>query len=145
MATQGRYRRRTRARRAALRVIAVAFALLALDITTQSAVILISSAHPGRSGAGIVWLGNTVLVMLTLTAGKRRTGGALDNTLLSTKSRVTVFDALLAGAILLGVALNAAGCWRADPISALIIVPYGLRETRHAWRQARPAALAPSC
>lgn len=132
--------------RVALRIIAVAFALLALYITIQSAVILASGSRPGSSGAGIVWLAATVLVMLTLAAGKRRTGAALGNALLSTESRVTVIDALLAGAVLLGVALNAAaGWWWADPISALIIVPYGLRETRHAWRQARRAAVAPAC
>ena len=132
--------------RVALRVIAVAFALLALYITIQSAVILASGSRPGSSGAGIVWLAAAVLVMLTLAAGKRRTGAALGNALLSTESRVTVIDALLAGAVLLGVALNAAaGWWWADPISALIIVPYGLRETRHAWRQARCAAVAPAC
>jgi divalent metal cation (Fe/Co/Zn/Cd) transporter len=125
---------------------AVAFALLALYITIQSAVILASGSRPGSSGAGIVWLAATVLVMLTLAAGKRRTGAALGNALLSTESRVTVIDALLAGAVLLGVALNAAaGWWWADPISALIIVPYGLRETRHAWGQARCATVAPAC
>lgn len=132
--------------RVALRIIAFAFALLAVYITTQSAVILASGSHPRSSGAGVAWLAATVLVMLTLAAGKHRTGAALGNALLITESRVTVIDALLAGAVLLGVALNAAaGWWWADPISALIIVPYGLRETRHAWKQARCTTLAPAC
>lgn len=132
--------------RVALCVIAAAFALLALYITTQSVVILASNSRPGSSDAGIVWLAATVLVMLMLAAGKRRTGAALGNALLSAESRVTVVDALLAGAVLLGVVLNAAaGWWWADPVSALVIVPYGLRETRHSWRQAQCAAVAPAC
>lgn len=112
-----------------------------LYITIQSAVILASGSHPGSSAAGIVWLGGTVLVMLALAAGKRRTGTALSNEVLSAEARITVIDALLAAAVLLGAALNAAaGWWWTDPLSALIIVPYALREMRHSR-----AALAPKC
>ncbi len=58
--------------------------------------------------------------------------------MLLTEARVTVVDGALAAAILLGVALNAAfGWWAADPLSALVIVVYGVREARHAWREAR--------
>lgn len=36
---------------------------------------------------------------------------------------------ILAGAVLLGIGLNAlAGLWWADPLAALVIVYYGLRE-----------------
>jgi len=48
-----------------------------------------------------------------------------------------VIDGALATAVLAGVALNAAaGWWWADPLSALVILGYGLREARHAWAQA---------
>jgi divalent metal cation (Fe/Co/Zn/Cd) transporter len=40
--------------------------------------------------------------------------------------------------VLLGVALNAAaGWWWADPLAALVIVGYSVREARHAWREAQ--------
>jgi divalent metal cation (Fe/Co/Zn/Cd) transporter len=56
---------------------------------------------------------------------------------LQTESRVTVIDGALAAAVLTGVVLNAvAGWWWADPLSALVILVYGLREARHAWAEA---------
>ena len=123
--------------RRALRIIAVAFVLLAIYIAVQSAVVLTSSAHPGHSVLGIAWLAFTVVVMLALAAGKRDTGQRLENAVLRTEARVTVIDAALAAAVLLGVVLNAtAGWWWADPLSALVIVVYGLREARHAWAEA---------
>jgi len=123
--------------RLALRIIAIAFVLLAVYIVLQSAVTLISQSRPGRSTLGIAWLAATVITMFALAAGKRDTGGKLGNPVLQTESRVTVIDGALAAAILAGVVLNAAaGWWWADPLSALVIVVYGLREARHAWAQA---------
>ncbi len=123
--------------RVALRIIAVAFVALAIYIAVQSAVILSSQTHPGHSALGIVWLALTVAAMLALAAGKRDTGRRLGNPVLQTESRVTLIDGALAAAVLAGVVLNAAaGWWWADPLSALIILVYGLREARHAWSEA---------
>ncbi len=123
--------------RRALRVIAVAFVLLAIYIAIQSAVALTSQSHPGHSTLGIVWLAASVLVMFALAAGKRNTGERLGNAVLQTESRVTLIDGTLAAAVLAGVVLNAAaGWWWADPLSALVILIYGLREAHHAWAQA---------
>ncbi|HWE32840.1 MAG TPA: cation transporter [Solirubrobacteraceae bacterium] len=123
--------------RRALRVIAVAFVLLALYITIQTAVTLSSESHPGHSTLGIIWLAATVLAMFALAAGKQATGQRLGNPVLQTESRVTVIDGALAAAILAGVVLNAAaGWWWADPLSALVIVIYGLHEAHHAWAEA---------
>ena len=123
--------------RLALRIIAVAFLLLAIYIAVQSAITLTSGAHPGHSTLGIVWLTVTVLAMFALAAGKRDTGRRLDNLVLQTESRVTVIDGALAAAVLAGVVLNAAaGWWWADPLSALLILVYGLHEARHAWTEA---------
>ena len=123
--------------RPALRVIAVAFALLAVYLTAQSAVSLIAADHPQRSTLGAIWLGVTAVAMFALAAGKADTGQRLGNAVLSTEARITVIDGALAVAVLLGVLLNTAvGWWWADPISALVLVGYGGREARHAWREA---------
>ena len=123
--------------RRALRIIAIAFVLLAIYIAVQSAVTLSSHSHPGHSTLGIVWLAATVLAMFGLAAGKRDTGKRLGNPVLQTESRVTVIDGALAATVLAGVVLNAAlGWWWADPLSALVILIYGLREARHAWTEA---------
>jgi divalent metal cation (Fe/Co/Zn/Cd) transporter len=47
-----------------------------------------------------------------------------------------VIDGLLATAVLLGLILNAVfGWWWADPMAALVIVYYGVREGRHALHE----------
>ena len=74
--------------------------------------------------------------MFALAWGKRRTGRELGNRVLETESRVTMIDGYLAGAVLAGLLLNAvAGWWWADPLSALVIVVYAMREAVQAWRE----------
>jgi divalent metal cation (Fe/Co/Zn/Cd) transporter len=120
----------------ALRVIAVAFAALAVYIAVQSGIVLAGGEHPGRSVAGAVWLGVTAVAMFALAAGKADTGRRLDNRVLRTEARITVIDGSLATVVLVGVVLNAAlGWWWADPAAALVLVVYGGREALHAWRE----------
>jgi divalent metal cation (Fe/Co/Zn/Cd) transporter len=129
-----------RREKVALRLISAAFFTLAITILTQSAHTLWLRVHPGTSPWGIVWLALTFAAMLALTAGKHITGTQLDNQVLKTEARVTLADAYLAGAVLLGLALNAAlGWWWADPIAGLVIVFYGLWEGYHAWTEANAA------
>jgi divalent metal cation (Fe/Co/Zn/Cd) transporter len=53
---------------------------------------------------------------------------------LSTEGRVTLIDALLAGAVLLGLALNAGlGWWWADPVAGYVLVFYAAREVREVF------------
>jgi divalent metal cation (Fe/Co/Zn/Cd) transporter len=73
--------------------------------------------------------------MLALAYGKALTGRGLGNPVLTTEGRVTLVDAYLAGAVLIGLVLNAAfGWWWADPVAGFVIVFYGIREGRAAWR-----------
>jgi len=113
----------------ALRIIGVAFLLLAAYIAVQSSVVLARSAHPQASMIGIGWLAVTAVVMFGLAYGKSHTGRALGNRVLQTEARVTMIDGLLATAVLVGLVLNAwAGAWWADPTAAFVIVYYGIRE-----------------
>lgn len=121
----------------ALRLIGGAFFLLALYILAQSAWTLAARTHPLPSPLGLLWLAVTFVVMLLLARGKLVTGRALGNAVLSTEARVTLIDAALAGAVLVGVGLNTAfGWWWADPLAGLVIVYYGVKEGREAWRHA---------
>jgi divalent metal cation (Fe/Co/Zn/Cd) transporter len=73
--------------------------------------------------------------MFALAYGKAVTGRAIENPVLTIESRVTVIDALLAGAVLIGLVLNAAaGWWWADPVAGFVIVYYGIREAQAIWR-----------
>ncbi|SDO33745.1 Cation efflux family protein [Nakamurella panacisegetis] len=118
-------------RHRALRLIGIAFVLLAVYLAVQSAAVLITGHHPRPSPLGIYWTAATAVVMFGLAAGKRRTGQQLSNPVLITEGRVTTVDGLLAVAVLVGLALNdLLGWWWADPVSALVIVYYAAREVR---------------
>ena len=122
--------------RRALRIIGVAFLLLAAYISAQSIYVLVTAAHPRHSLAGIVWLALTAAAMFVLATAKHRTGRALGNRVVLTEARVTLIDGLLATAVLLGLTLNAAaGLWWADPAAAFVIAYYGAREGSHALRE----------
>ncbi|MGZ6385997.1 MAG: cation transporter [Ktedonobacteraceae bacterium] len=121
--------------RLALCLIGAAFFALAVYILAEIIVTLLTQTHPQPSMVGIVWLAATFIVMLLLAYGKHVTGKQLSNVVLMTEGHVTLIDAYLAGAVLIGLILNALfGWWWADPLASLVIVYYGIREGIHAWR-----------
>ena len=117
--------------RRGLRLIGYAFAALAVYLLVQSTVVLAAGYHPLHSVPGIIWTAATAVVMFALSAGKARTGRALDNPVLRTEGRVTMIDGILAVAVLAGLVLNAAlGWWWADPAAGYVLVYYAAREVR---------------
>jgi divalent metal cation (Fe/Co/Zn/Cd) transporter len=117
--------------RRALRLIGCAFAALAVYLLVQSTVVLAAGYHPRHSAVGIGWTGATAAVMFALAFGKARTGAVLGHPVLQTEGRVTLIDAILATAVLTGLALNAAfGWWWADPAAGYVLVYYAAREVR---------------
>lgn len=124
----------------ALRLIGLAFFALAIYIFGQSLFTLIVQVHPDESWIGIGWLAATVVVMLALAWGKRRVGQELGNRVLIAESRVTLVDAILAGAVLVGLLLTVlANWWWADPLAGLVVVYYAVREGTVCWRDAHEA------
>ncbi len=118
-------------RRPALRLIAVAFAVLAVYLAVQSTWVIAAGYRARHSPAGISWTALTAAVMFALAYGKTRTGRALRNPVLITEGRVTLIDGLLATAVTAGLILNAAlGWWWADPVAAYVLVCYAVREAR---------------
>ncbi|GAA2751737.1 cation transporter [Amnibacterium kyonggiense] len=121
--------------RRALRLIGIAFVLLAVYVTVASLGALISGHRPDGSPGGIAWTAVTAAVMFVLAALKTRTGRALHNEVLITEGPVTLIDGILATAVLLGVAANTAlGWWWADPVAGLVIVFSALREALQVLR-----------
>jgi divalent metal cation (Fe/Co/Zn/Cd) transporter len=124
--------------RLALKLIGSAFFVLALYILIQSGNSLLTQTRPGTSLPGLFWLTATFMAMLALAWGKNRTGKALGNQVLLTEGRVTLIDAYLAGAVLIGLALNLLfQWWWADPLAGLVILFYSLKEGWHAWHEAK--------
>ncbi len=125
-----------------LRLIGVAFVLVAVLVTIQAGWALLAGRHPDPTALGIVWTALTLVAMLVLAGAKSRTGAALGDPVLSAEARVTFVDAALAGTVLTGLALNAAaGWWWADPLAGLVIVGYAIRESVHVF--ATPAGPQP--
>ena len=113
----------------ALRLIAIAFSLLAAYLAIQSTVVLIVGYQPRHSPAGIDVGAHTASDVAV--AGKSRTGRALNNPVLTAEGRVTVVDGVLAIAVLAGLVLNAAyGMWWADPAAGYVLIFYAVREVR---------------
>ncbi len=120
--------------RQGLRLIGAAFFALAVYILGQEAFTFISDIRPTTSIGGIAWLAATLIAMLVLAWGKRVTGRQLGNPVLQTEAHVTLIDALLAAAVLVGLVLNALlQWWWADPLAGLVIVYYGIKEGWAAW------------
>lgn len=130
--------------RFALRLIGIAFVLLVGYIGAQLAYTVLSRVHPAASAGGIAWTAATFVVMLMLAHGKHATGRQLGNDVLQAEARVTLVDAYLSGAVLVGLALNALlGWWWADPLASLVIVYYGVREARHAFLESAAWTVKP--
>ena len=81
-------------KRRALRLIGWTFLALALYLSAQSAVALISGHRAQHSPVGIIWTASTAAVMFALAAGKTRTGREIGNPVLATEGRVTFIDGI---------------------------------------------------
>jgi divalent metal cation (Fe/Co/Zn/Cd) transporter len=126
-----------------LRLIGIAFLGVAIYVIAQAAFLFIQGHHPEHSTLGIVWTAATCVVMLGLARAKAVTGKELANPVLQAEGRVTLVDACLAAAVLVGLSLNALfGWWWADPLAGLVIVGYAIREARHALSASRERAVA---
>jgi divalent metal cation (Fe/Co/Zn/Cd) transporter len=122
------------AERRVLRIIAVTFFVLAAYVLIGSAIDLAVQAHPERSPAGIGLTVGSLLVMPVLGWRKRYVGSALRNPLVLADAAETMLCATLAATTLLGLVLFAAfGWWWADPVAALAVAWFAVREGREAW------------
>jgi divalent metal cation (Fe/Co/Zn/Cd) transporter len=123
-----------RAERRVLRIIAVTFFVLAAYVLAGSVIDLATRAHPERSPVGIGLTVSSLLVMPLLGWRKRRVGSALRNPLVLADAAETILCATLAATTLAGLVLLAAfGWWQADPVAALAVAWFAVREGREAW------------
>lgn len=119
----------------ALRIIAGAFFVLAAYVTVDAVLALSTAGEAGTSLAGIVLASLSLAIMPGLSLAQRRAGQQLGSASAVSDSKQTLLCSYLSGVLLLGLVLNATLGWGwADPVAALIIAAFAVKEGREAWR-----------
>ncbi len=121
------------AERRAARIVGWSLLLLAAYIVVHSAYDLLTRARPEASPVGIVLAVAALVVMPALVRTKRRISSNLGSAALRGDAAEGVVCAYMAATLLVGLVLRAAfGWWWADPVAALGIVYFIVREGREA-------------
>ena len=121
-----------------LYVIATSFLLVSCFITYDSVSKLINQETANWSTLGIIILCVSLVVNPILIHYKRKYGKQLDNEELIADSKDT-FICLYQTVTVLGglLAVRFLDLWWADPVAALLIVPYALKECYETFHKAR--------
>jgi divalent metal cation (Fe/Co/Zn/Cd) transporter len=100
-------------------------------VTLQAGATLWQRAAPDESPLGIALAAASLVVMPLVSWGKLRAAREIGSAALRAEARETLACSYLSFALLLGLVANAAaGWWWADPLAALAMVPWLLREGR---------------
>jgi divalent metal cation (Fe/Co/Zn/Cd) transporter len=120
--------------RRALKLIAVTFFVLAAYVTAEVIRDVVVDEEAEASLVGVILACVSLVVMPTLAWLKRRAGRALNSSTLIADSAETFLCSWLSAVLLIGLLLNATvGWWWADPLAALGIAFFALREGIEAW------------
>lgn len=124
----------------ALRLIAVTFFALAAYVTAEAVYDLVVKSKPETSVAGIVLAAAAVIVMPLLFVVKKRLARRLENAALGAEASESLICGMLAAIVLVALGLNAAfGWWWADPVAALVVALFAVREGFEALEDASGA------
>jgi len=117
------------AERRVRRFIGGTFIALAGYVLVQSAFDVLHAAHPDRSVAGIVIAVASLIIMPSIAVLKLRAATALGSASLRAEARETLVCSYLSFTLLLGLVFNATlGWWWADPVAAVLMVPWVVKE-----------------
>lgn len=118
----------------AARLVAIAFLVLAAYVAVDAIQTIVAQERPSASPVGIALTAIPLAVMLWLARAKRDAGVALGSRALIADGHQTFACWYLSATTLTGLVLNAVfGIWWADPVAALGIAVFLLREAREAW------------
>lgn len=118
-----------------LRLIAVAFFALALIVSVDAIRSLVAADAPQHSMVGIVLAAVSLAVMPAAAWFETRTGRELGSATAVADARQLIVCSYLSAALLVGLVLNSTvGWWWADPVAALVIAAFAVREGLEAWR-----------
>jgi len=109
--------------------VGVTFLLLSVYVLWQSALTLLAREAPSESILGIVLAAASLAIMPLVSWGKLRAARELGSRALRAEALETLACSYLSFTLLLGLVLNAtAGWWWADPLAALLMVPWLVHE-----------------
>ncbi|MBW2261327.1 MAG: cation transporter [Deltaproteobacteria bacterium] len=109
--------------------VGVTFITLALYVTGQSGWILLAAKAPDESIVGIIIAAASLVIMPLVSWGKLRAARQIGSKALAAEARETLACSYLSLTLLVGLAANSLwGWWWADPVAALLMVPWLVKE-----------------
>ena len=122
-----------------LRLIAVAFWLLAAFLAVISVRGLIRGDRSDSSPLGVAYLAMTALAMFGLARLKRVAAGELGSEPLQAEAAMTFLDGCLSTGILTALVFNAwLGWWWTDAAAALLVAGFAISAGVEHWRESAP-------
>jgi divalent metal cation (Fe/Co/Zn/Cd) transporter len=111
------------------RFVGITFLALALYVLAESGWSLYGRSRAAESPIGIALAVASLIVMPILSLLKLREASRIGSQALRAEAKETLACAYLSAALLLGLVANAAaGWWWADPVAALLMVPWLVKE-----------------
>jgi divalent metal cation (Fe/Co/Zn/Cd) transporter len=133
------FRTAEEAERKAIRLVAVAFLVLAAYVGGRAVFDLATRSRPEESAPGIVLAIVSLIVMPLLAWRKRVVARELDSRALQADSTQTTLCTYLSAFLLVGLVTNALfGWWWADPLAGIAIAGFAANEGRELWTAEDP-------
>lgn len=121
--------------------VGLTFFLLSAYVLYEAAQSLLRRETPDTSWIGILLATASLIVMPTLGLSKRKIALQMGSRALEADALETLICAYLSFTLLLGLGLNALlGWWWMDPLAALAMLPYIVKEGWNALQEARESA-----
>jgi divalent metal cation (Fe/Co/Zn/Cd) transporter len=125
-----------RAERRVRRFVGGTFFALAAYVAIESLWTLWTREAPAGSVIGIALAIASLIIMPIIALGKMRTAEAMGSKALRAEAKETLACSYLSFTLLVGLALNAlAGWWWADPVAALLMVPWLIHEGKEGFEE----------
>jgi divalent metal cation (Fe/Co/Zn/Cd) transporter len=111
------------------RFVGATFLALALYVLGQAGWTLWAQNAPEESLVGIILAAASLVIMPLVSWGKLHAAKVINSTALQSEAKETLACSYLSFTLLLGLVANAAvGWWWADPLAALLMVPWLVKE-----------------
>ena len=125
------------AERKALKLVGITFFVLSAYILVQAVATLLGwFAEPRESLVGIVLVVASAVLMTILYFGKTNIAKKLESRALRAEATESLVCDLQDLTLLVGLGANALwGWWWADPVAALLLIPWLLKEGKEAWEE----------